>query len=287
MKNTISTVLSILCLALLFSCNDNKENGQSLEEVSKQELATALNERDQLLALVKDISINLEQIKKLENVMTIAAAHPNENPAQKTKILADMACLKERIQQRKAQLQELEDKLQNSTINNKELHETIEALRIQIDSQIDEIESLKRQLTAAREHIGELNDTVDSLNNTVSTVTGERNVAIEAAVSFENELNTCYYAVATKSQLKEHNIIESAFLRKTKLMKGDFDKDFFVVSDKRVLDTLPLGSKKVKILTNHPESSYRLVETDSQKVLKISDPDQFWSLTNYLVVQKD
>lgn len=226
MKNTISTVLSILCLALLFSCNDNKENGQSLEEVSKQELATALNERDQLLALVKDISINLEQIKKLENVMTIAAAHPNENPAQKTKILADMACLKERIQQRKAQLQELEDKLQNSTINNKELHETIEALRIQIDSQIDEIESLKRQLTAAREHIGELNDTVDSLNNTVSTVTGERNVAIEAAVSFENELNTCYYAVATKSQLKEHNIIESAFLRKTKLMKGDFDKDF-------------------------------------------------------------
>ena len=177
--------------------------------------------------------------------------------------------------------------MQNSTINNKELHETIEALRIQIDSQIDEIESLKRQLTAAREHIGELNDTVDSLTNTVSTVTGERNVAIEAAVSFENELNTCYYVVASKAQLKDHNIIESAFLRKTKLMKGDFDKDFFVVSDKRALGTLPLGSKKAKILTNHPESSYCLVETDSQKVLKISDPDQFWSLTNYLVVQKD
>ena len=64
MKNTISSVLSILCLALLFSCNNNKENGQSLEEISKQELATALNERDQLLALVKEISINLEQIKR-------------------------------------------------------------------------------------------------------------------------------------------------------------------------------------------------------------------------------
>lgn len=273
---------------VLFSCNaGNEKEQQSLAEISKQELATALNERDQLLALVKEVSAGLNEIKQLENVMTIAANQPAENPAQKSRILADMASVKERIRQRKAQLDEMEGKLQQSTINNKELRETIDALRTQIASQMEEIESLRKQLTAANEYIGELNSTVDSLNTTVSTVTDERDAAQDASEKFENELNTCFYAVATKSELKEHNIIESGFLRKTKLMKGDFDKGFFVISDKRTLTALPLNASKVRILSNHPEKSYELIDENGRKTLRITNPDEFWSLSNYLVVQKD
>lgn len=280
--------ISIVIVAGLVSCNTNTEKEeQSLAEISKQELATALNERDQLLALVKEVSEGLAQIKKLENLMTIAAMHPTENTIQKDQILVDIARLKERIQQRKAQLKDLEDKLQESTINNKELQETIEAFRVQMDSQIDEIESLKQKLIAANEHIGALNNTVDSLNTTVSTVTDERNAAQEVSVKLENELNTCYYVVATKSELKKYNIIESGFLRKTKLMKGDFDKGSFVISDKRELTSLPLKVSKVKILTNHPANSYELVDESGNKVIKIVNPEKFWSLTNYLVIQKD
>ena len=93
--------------------------------------------------------------------------------------------------------------------------------------------------------------------------------------------------IATKSELKKHNIIESGFLRKTKLMKGDFDKDFFVISDKRTLTTLPLNATKVKVLSSHPENSYELIEENGQKNLKINNPDKFWSLSNYLVIQKN
>lgn len=281
-------LIPVALAAVLFSCNGNNEKEQqSLAEISKQELATALNERDQLLALVKEVSAGLNEIKQLENIMTVAANQPAENPAQKSRILADMASLKEKIRQRKAQLDEMEGKLQKSTINNKELRETIDALRTQIDSQMDEIESLRKQLTAANEYIGELNNTVDSLNTTVTAVTDERDAAQDASEKFENELNTCFYAVATKSQLKEHNIIESGFLRKTRLMKGDFDKGFFVISDKRTLTTLPLNASKVKILSNHPEKSYELIDENGQKTLRITNPDEFWSLSNYLVVQKD
>lgn len=289
--NTMKTrhlFISLALATMLFSCNGNKEKEQqSLAEVTKQELATALNERDQLLSLVKEVSAGLNEIKQLENIMTIAANQPSENPGQKTQILADIASLKEKIQQRKARLNELENKLQKSTINNKELQETIEALRTQIDSQMEEIESLKQQLTAANEHIGALNNAVDSLNTTVTTVTGERNAAQEASVRLENELNTCFYVIATKAELKKHNIIESGFLRKTKLMKGDFDKGFFIISDKRTLSTLPLDASKVKILSNHPENSYELIEENGQKTIKITNPEQFWSLSNYLVIQKN
>lgn len=280
--------ISAMISAVLISCGGNNERDkQSLAEISKQELATALNERDQLLSLVKEVSAGLNEIKQLENIMTIAANQPSENPGQKTQILADIASLKEKIQQRKEQLNELENKLQKSTINNKELQETIEAIRTQIDSQMEEIESLKQQLTAANEHIGALNNAVDSLNTTVTTVTGERNAAQEASVKLENELNTCFYVIATKSELKKHHIIESGFLRKTKIMKGDFDKGFFVSSDKRTLYTLPLNATKVKVLSNHPEKSYEILDENGQKTIKITNPDEFWSLSNYLVIQKN
>lgn len=283
-------IIPVLTASMTFSCSGNKENEQqqqSLEDITKQELATALRERDELLALVKEVSSGLEQIKQLENIMTVTVAHPNENVSQKAQILNDISTLKEAVQQRREQLQKLESRLQGSTINNKELRETIEALRIQIDSQIEEIESLKRQLTEANAQIGALSNTVDSLNTTVSAVTGERDAAHDASIRLENELNTCYYAVATKSELKSHKIIESGFLRKTKLMKGDFDKGFFVISDKRTLTSLPLGAKKVKILTNHPAKSFVMTVENGQQTIKITNPDEFWSLTNYLVVQKD
>lgn len=274
--------------SMLFSCNvNNEKEQQSLAEVTKQELATALNERDQLLSLVKEVSAGLNEIKQLENIMTIAANKQYENPGQKNRILADIASLKKKIQQRKTHLDDLESKLQKSTINGKELQETIKALRTQIDSQMEEIESLRQQLTAANEHIGALNNAVDSLNTTVTTVTGERYAAQEASVKLENKLNACFYVIATKSELKKHNIIESSFLRKTKLMKGDFDKDFFVISDKRTLTTLPLNATKVKVLSSHPENSYELIEENGQKTLKINNPDKFWSLSNYLVIQKN
>lgn len=280
--------IPMVIASILFSCNGNTgKEQQSLENITKQELATALAERDELLSLVKEVSVGLEQIKQLENIMTIAAANPNENPGQKARILSDISVVKGKIRQRKEQLQNLEAKLHRSTINSKELKETIEALSIQIDSQMEEIESLRQQLVTANAQIGILHSTVDSLYTTVSAVTVERDSAKEESVKLENALNTCYYIIATKSELKKANIIESGFLRNTRLMKGDFDKDAFAISDKSTLAVLPLGTDKAKILTNHPKESYEIVEENGQKIIRIINPAKFWSLTNYLVVQKN
>lgn len=282
-------IFSMAVVSVLLSCNWNSENEQqqTLEDISKQELATALAERDELLSLVKDVSTGLAQIKQLEKITTIAATNPHENAGQKARILSDISNLKEQIRQRKDRLRQLEDKLQNSTINSKELQETVGALSLQMDSQMEEIELLRRQLVAANEQIGALSNAVDSLNMTVSAVCDERDMAQAASIRFENELNVCYYVIGTKSELKDHNIIESGFLRKTKLLQGDFDKEFFVMSDKRTLDMLPLHGKRARILTTHPEASFEITEESGQKVLRINDPSLFWSLSNYLVVQTD
>lgn len=288
MIKTRHFIAPMVLTALLSSCygTGGKEQ-QSLAEISKQELATALEERDELLALVKDVSAGLEEIKQLENMMAAAATRPADSPHQKKQILTDIARLKNKISRRKAHLKELEEKLQKSTINNKDLTETVRAFGMQMDSQMDEIESLRLELTAASEQIGVLNEAVDSLNSTVSAVTDERDSARQTSVRLANELNICYYVIATKSQLKDYNILKSGFLRSTKLMKGDFDKNGFTIGDKRLIPALATGSSKAKILTNHPEESYEFIDDNGHKTLRIIDPAAFWSLTNYLVIQTD
>lgn len=70
-------------------------------------------------------------------------------------------------------------------------------------------------------------------------------------------------------------------------MKGDFDQSFFTTADKRTLTRIALHSKKAEVLTNQPAGSYNIADENGQKVLVITNPEQFWSLSNYLVVKID
>ncbi len=256
-------------------------------DASKQELATALGERDELLGLMREIITATNQIKHLENILAVIDKQPDESHPQRARVLRDIAAIQQTLSQRREQLAILEQKLQKSGLFNDELRMTIEALRKQIDSQSSEIANLKTQLNAANEHIDTLTCQVDSLNTTIFSV-NERLAATQGtATRLENELNACYYIIASKSVLKESKILETGFLRKSKLLKGDFDKGLFVTCDKRYVDSLDLQSDKARILTNHSEGSYEIVEQNGKKILHITSPEQFWDCSNYLVVQID
>ena len=281
-----------LCAALLLgACNsksdEEKTQEQALQEASRQELATAVADRDRLLNLVNEISSGMDQIKRLENILTVTNGMKGETTSQRAQIQADIAAIQQTLQQRREQLADLEAKLNKSTVNNAGLRKTIETLRSQINSQSAEIETLRTNLDSANRTIGTLTASVDSLNTAVTTVTGERDAAQQESAELTAELNTCYYVAASNKELKDHKIIESGFLRKTKLMKGDFDQSFFSVGDKRTLTSLPLHSTKARVLSNQPAASYQIVDEGGQKVLKITNPDLFWSLSNYLVVKID
>lgn len=102
-------------------------------------------------------------------------------------------------------------------------------------------------------------------------------------------MNTIFYIFGTTKELKEQKILSGGGLFKAKeVMKGDFNKDYFTKADLRTLKEIPLEMKKAKILTNHPEGSYSLVKNDKGLLtLVISDPQNFWSLSKYLVVNVD
>ena len=289
MKKTLLAGLGALLVLGACTQKDESEEAhkQAIADASKVELQNAVADRDQLFLLVNEISQGMDQIKALEYILTVSSTVNGETPSQREQIQADIASIQKALQERREKLAELEKKLNSSNLTNNNLRNTIATLRNQIDSQASEIETLKSSLTAANNRIGELNTAVDSLNTTVTTVTEQKDKAEQQSVDLANELNTCYYAVGSKKELKENGIIETGFLRKTKIMEGDFDRNFFTTADKRTLTTIPLHSNKAKVLTNQPESSYVIEDQGGQKVIRVTNPDSFWSLSNYLVVQID
>lgn len=288
MKKIITLALTALLIASS-SCSNKKEEElrqqQALNEATAEELRSAVADRDQLLGLVNEISSGMDQIKQLENILAVNAA--NETPGQRDQILADIAAIQQTLVQRRERLAELEKKLNSSNLSNSNLKKTISQLQNQIDSQTREIESLRSNLDEAKAHIENLNTKVDSLSTTVNTVVAERDSTDNANTELTNELNTCYYAIGNKNELKDNKIIETGFLRKTKIMEGDFDRNFFTRADKRTLTQIDLNSTKAEVLTNQPAGSYSIDDLNGHKVLRITNPALFWSLSNYLVIKID
>ena len=285
MRNLI--VLGLAAALVMGGCSnkEKEEEARRQADASRAELVAAVADRDELLNLVNEISTGMEQIKQLENILSVSGG--DETPGQRQQIKSDIAAIQKTLQERREKLEELENKLAASSQSNQSLKKTINNLRAQIDSQTAEIGSLRSNLDEAKATIGSLDAQVDSLNTTVSTVVAQRDSTDQQTVALQNEMNLCYYAIGTKSELKENRIIETGFLRKTKLMKGDFDRNFFTVADKRTLTTLDLNSDKAEILTNQPAGSYVISEGNGHKVLRITNPAAFWSLSNYLVIKID
>ena len=69
------------------------------------------------------------------------------------------------------------------------------------------------------------------------------------------------------------------------MLQSNFNKNYFTKIDIRVDKEIKLYSKDAKMLTAHPASSYTLTQDNNkQYVLRITNPQVFWSTSKYLVV---
>lgn len=282
--------ISIFAIAMI--CLTACDNGKLKQAEEKNlQLDSSLQEakanQDSLLVLLNDITDGMNQIKDLEKILSNTNDLSAESKTRKEQIKNDMAAIQQALQERRLRLTELENKLKNSQQYNSTLKKTIENLKAEISNQEATISTLRNDLAAAKIQVDQLTVRVDSLNSAVDSVIIEKQRAEEDVKIVTDELNVCYYAIGSKKELKEAKIIETGFLRKTKLLQADFQQTYFTTADKRKLNSIPTHAKKAKILTNMPEGSYRFDSVDGLQMLNIIDPVKFWSLSNYLVIQVD
>lgn len=288
---TLSVIMMAACSSDDKSNDDGKgsASGLTMQQLEQRvdSLQRANEDMNELLGLVNELGEGMEQIKSVENILSSENLQ-TETPDRRQKIRDDMADIQRELNDRRQRLSELEARLAKSNNNNASLRQAIVSLKSQIAAQTTTIESLRHDLASANIYIEQLTENVDSLNTAVNNTLEEKNLVEQENEELTNKLNTCYYAIGSKSELKEQKIIETGFLRKTKIMPEDFQMSYFTAGDIRTLTSIPLHSKKAKVLTQQPTDAYTIsTDANGMKVLNITDPSKFWSTYKYLVIQID
>ena len=106
-------------------------------------------------------------------------------------------------------------------------------------------------------------------------------------LELENQLNTVYYIVGSEKELCDAQIInKQGFIGRT-LTVGEYGSvASFTQGDSRLLSEIPVGHRKVTVVSSHPEGSYEVVIGADKTVesLRITDPERFWESSKVLIV---
>lgn len=274
---------------LLASCSGNQKK---LDEDSIRiadltaEYQEAASFNDSLMLLMGDIYTGLDSINMQEGLLYNMGSGENAN--RRAEIRQNLNSIKARLAANKQLLNDMEAKIKASGNENSVLAKTIAQLKDRIAAQDQKIAALESELSAAKDQIETLNTQVAEGQEQVKAETAAKEEAQAQAVAAENAANRVYYAIGSAKDLKSKGLLEKKFLGATKVMKGEYDSSYFISADKRTLTSIPTNSRKVKIWSNMPESSYTISGAkDAPKTIEITDPAKFWSLTPYLVIQVD
>lgn len=277
---------------VMASCsNKQKELDEDSLKIADltQEYQQATDFNDSLMLLMGDIYTGLDSINTQEGLLY--NMNNGEGGDRRAEIRANLSSIRARLAANKRLLAEMEAKVNAKGNENSVQAKTIAQLRKHIEQQDAKISQLEAQLSSARATIDTLHTTVARTQEAVRTETAAKEEAqAEAAAATQeaNEANKVYYAIGSNKELKKKGLLEKKFLGATKVLKGSFDTSYFQVADKRTLKSIPTGAKKVKIWTNQPANSYRIVgEKDGPKTIEITDPAKFWSLNTHCVIQID
>lgn len=216
---------------------------------------------------------------------------------QKDKVVADIKLMNSMLEESSKKIEELESKLKSSGVEIKSFKNKIAQLSKSIEEQNTLIAQMKTELEqrdymlAERENqIAQMDDQLNELSTNLSQKQDTLKMKSETIVEKDNQLNTAYFASGTFKELKENGVLERnggfLFLGRNETLKRNFNHDYFTRLDTRTTDMFPIFAKKVEIISEHPDSSYSYVYEDDQiAYLKIEDPEAFWKVTKYAVVE--
>ncbi len=302
LRYIILSLLTIMVATVFTACRDkNKSDEDDQPQVirsndelkpSAQDVLNAPQQlKSSLNALANDINDGFDEITSIEQ--TIDDTDISQlSQSKRAKLRNNILLMKSTIQDRRKTLSDLEDDLENLDEKSKvEAEQTINNLRQQLDFQKTRINQLSTKLNYSAPKPKNHDEATDSIvvnnqsNKTAQKVTEEEHQQKEQREMLNKELNECYYVIGSREELKNRKIIDSEFLKKTKVMQsGNLLISYFTKADKRTLSEITIPSKKFTIITNHDQSSFSTEETEDKTLIKILDPASFWEYSNYLVV---
>lgn len=275
-------LFACLALLLLGACTGKKSSPDLANMEQNDSLQRIIAQRDSeindMMSTLNEIQEGLSAINQAENRLSIA--REGEGANKTVQIKENIKFIANTMARNRELMKRLQQQLRESRFNGDELRKTISNLTQQLDDKEQELQRLKAELDAKDIHIAELDEKIDSLNDNVENLQTDAQQKAQTISNQDKQLNTAWFVFGTKKELKEQHIMENG-----KVLQSNFNKNYFAKIDIRIDKEIKFYSKSARILTMHPSGSYTLTpDVNKQYVLRITNPQLFWSTSKYLVV---
>ena len=285
--------LALIIVATLSSCVESSSKYKALQQQLDSLQANYKMqgaELDELFATINEIEQGLSSIRETESILAVSSADGMEIPqGSKEQLKKDVEAIQDAIKNYQAEIEKLkkDKRLQSSQFKKrlnamqKELKEKSEI----IETLSKQIEEKDAQIVLQTKQIASLDEVVSNLKNEVAELSSEGSQLKAKVADQEAEIYSVYYIVGTKSELIEAGVMTKGGLFKSSKVSYQSEKEAFVKIDSRAISEINTNSRKAKVMSIHPKGTYAFVENDGEMVLNISNPQEFWEQTKYLVIQ--
>ena len=271
-----------VCALAIASCTDGVKQANLAAEAQRDSLNSIIAQKESeitdMMTTLSDIEEGFREITEAQSRVTLAKQGEGTNSAQR--IRENMQFIQQTMKQNKELINKLKQQVREGSVKSEQLKKIIDNLTEQMEEKDRQIQSLREELDKKDIHIAELDERVADLNSNVENLTEETNQKSQTIDQQDKQLNTGWFVFGTKKELKEQNILADG-----EVLRSNFNKEYFTKIDIRIDKEIKLYSKSAKMLTSHPSSAYTLErDVNKQYVLRITDPQLFWSTSKYLVI---
>lgn len=284
MKKIVYYFIAATIVVMATSCNggsnSTKEQLDSLQTAYDQRNAD-YNELNEFLSV---IATGLDSIALQEGQILTPGESPSLNREQ---IKKNLDAYKQTLDTQRQRIDELEKKLKTGNANSAQMKTIIASLKQQLAQKDEEIAQLRKQVDDQNVDINSLKENVENLRQHNEMQAGLIVSQQETILSQDASLNTAYIKIATKKDLKEAGLLTGGFLKKTKVDFTKIDKSLFRAVDIRDVEKIDIPAEKAKVMTPQPENSYRIDKIGKNNVLSIVNPEKFWGVSNFVIIEID
>ena len=267
---------------MVASCNDGVKKAEQAALMQRDSLEQIIAQKDNeltdMMNTLSDIEEGFREITEAQNRVTLAKEGEGTNTSQRIK--ENVQFIQSVMKQNKELINKLKQQVRESTVKGDQLKKIIDNLTEQMAVKDKQLQALREELDAKDIHIAELDERVADLNDNVNTLTADNTQKSQTISTQDKQLNTAWFVFGTKKELKDQKILDHG-----EVLQSNFNKEYFTKIDIRIDKEIKLYSSSAEILTNHPAGSYTLQrDAKKQYVLRITDPQTFWSTSKYLVI---
>jgi chromosome segregation ATPase len=275
-------------LSIVFACQEaptksNPKDTERISELESQIKQIKFDEQqkdliiDESLIFFDEVQANLATIEFKKNEIKALTETENLTSEDKNWIIEQIKHIQSlrEINTRKINL--LSKKVFDSNIKINELNSMIERLALEIQDKDNQLVELEDQLMQMDKQYSQLFD--EYLKKT------------SIAEELENELNRVFYTYGSEKELIENHVLQKKNgilgIGKKIYLSDAFNEKHFTEINRLSKTELMIEGQSLKLITNHPISSYELIPNGNTTKLTIKNPTEFWKISKYLVITSD